>query len=62
MLFQNNRPVSNLKFTSYEKCRQWARRLVRRSDKFDILRLFDESDYKWRTPSLSMHNYEVRKI
>lgn len=30
MLFKNKRPVGNIKFDSYEKCRQWARKLARK--------------------------------
>lgn len=60
MLFKSGRPISNLKFDSYEKCRSWARKLLRRQDYF--LRTFDDNDYEHRNPSLRQYGYTIRSI
>jgi hypothetical protein len=65
MLFKNNRPVSNIKYPTYEKCRQWARRLARKSTQRGFSKLggmVDMSDVLWRTPSLDMYGYSIRKV
>lgn len=60
MLFKGTRPVSNLKFESYEKCRQWARRLLRskKPEQYST----DNSAFFWRTPSLNVFGYTIRKV
>lgn len=71
MLFKNNRPVSNKKFSTYEKCRQWARKLARKTDLPLNLNLetgvitkltTDQSRIDWRTPALKHYNYAIRRV
>lgn len=70
MLFKNKRPVGNIKFDSYEKCRQWARRLARKQpmpcvdffEQGDQALIVDLSRALWRTPTLSDYGYSIRRI
>lgn len=72
MLFKNNRPVGNKKFNSYEKCRQWARKLARKQEEptrniqmVDDMILNLPSDWSrliWRTPTLSDYGYAIKRV
>lgn len=73
MLFKNKRPIGNVKFTSYEKCRQWARKLARKQPvvlgaDVEIGGGFykgvpvDRSRWYYRTPTLADYGYSVRKV
>jgi hypothetical protein len=68
MLFKNNRPVGNKKFTAYEECRLWARKLARKQPMptqtsfFGIEQFADVSRWLWRTPTLSDYGYEIRRV
>lgn len=68
MLFKNKRPVGNIKFDSYEKCRQWARKLARKQkmpetyiDNVGYV-ITDLSRAVWRTPTLEEYGYSIRRI
>lgn len=66
MLFKNKRPVGNIKFESYEKCRQWARKLARKQPVAmdDLVPWLprDLSRMVWRTPSIGDYGYSIRRI
>lgn len=69
MLFKNKRPVGNIKFDSYEKCRQWARKLARKQPMptldvadFGISLPVDGSRIMYRTPTLMDYGYSIRRI
>ena len=68
MLFKNKRPVGNVKFPSYEQCRQWARKLARKQGMFvakdarGFVTDFDASSLYWRTPAIGDYGYSIRKV
>lgn len=67
MLFKNKRPVGNIKFDSYEKCRQWARKLARKQPMptfgaFEMNFPVDVSRVIWRTPSIGDYGYTIRRV
>lgn len=69
MLFKNKRPVGNIKFDSYEKCRQWARKLARKQPMptldvadFGMALPVDVSRIMYRTPTLMDYGYSIRRI
>lgn len=54
VVFKNNRPQGNKKFTSYEAARQWARKLCRRNEHRS---LFDTSN-----PMIGDYGYTIRAV
>lgn len=68
MLFKNKRPVGNVKFDSYEKCRQWARKLARKQGIHVVKTIdgfitdMDASALYWRTPAIGDYGYSIRKV
>lgn len=54
MVFKAGRPQGNLKFKTYERARQWARKLCRKANERS---LFDTSN-----PMLGDYGYNIRKV
>ncbi|MEM4379979.1 MAG: hypothetical protein QXL01_04755 [Thermoplasmatales archaeon] len=55
VVFKNNRPVGNKKFSTYEQARQWARKLCRRVD--DGIYLIFSSN-----PNHTEFGYTIRRV
>ena len=59
IVFKNSRPAGNKKFSTYERARQYARKLARKTTNWDIVRNIESAGYN---PALSDFGYSVRKV
>lgn len=56
VIFKNNRPAGNKKFTSYEAARQQVRKWIRRQGSRAI-------DFFWTSnPMIGDYNYSIKRV
>jgi hypothetical protein len=55
IVFKNNRPAGNKKFTSYEQARQWVRKQIRK-------KFTNKLDFFWTSnPMIGDYFYSIRR-
>ncbi len=59
IVFKNSRPAGNKKFSTYERARQYARKLARKQPDWVLFQSFEHKGYN---PALNEFGYSVRKV
>lgn len=59
IVFKGSRPAGNKKFQTYERARQYARKLIRKLPNWDLFSNWETRGYN---PAMIEFGYSVRKV